>query len=166
MDSSGEKSSRESDTGSERFCTTNDLDLTDSPNTELVLLLEKKSRLIDWNADILQRLLQQIVASRQSGAVSQLKQRNNGVEELSFTSATYTNPFDEVKEIIEIPQIKQIQRKTNDGMVTLSNVICNQLRDYVSSIADLYKQNEFHNFEHVSVHETPTKKKSKLMWFD
>ena len=152
-DSSGEKSTRGSDTGSERFCTNIDLD------DKIVLLLEKKNRLIDWNTDILRQLLQKIIANRSvTSTVLKSKHKDDGAyaDGVDLVTSTYSKPFDEVKEIIALPQEKKIIYEQDDSMIIVSRDVLNQLSAYVSCIASLYKNNEFHNFEHVSEHP-PTK---------
>jgi hypothetical protein len=136
-----------------------------------VLLSEKTSRLVDWNTDILKRLLKQIVAFR-IGTVSEsskkvVREKSHPMHSSDDNSSdaaadellsipTFSKPFEEVKELIELPHIKKMQSNMNDNTVTLSTEICDQLRNYVSRIAEMYKRNAFHNFEHVSTHESPT----------
>jgi hypothetical protein len=117
---------------------------------------EKVERLIDWNADTLCRLLQRIVDSRR--ATTPLKTAATGVQlfrnELSTTSNDVSllktsKPFDEVKEIIALPQVKAYQIITDKPMDDVSSEVVHQLHDYISSIAQIYNENYFHNFEHV-----------------
>lgn len=164
--SSGEKSSRASETAVE-------LDCKGSQSDESKLLAEKTSRLIDWNTDILKRLLKQIIASR-TGTVLEPKQKSvlrargnshsmhsgddnssDAADEEWILAPTFKKPFEEVKEIIELPQINKMQSSMNDNTVTISTEVGDQLRNYVSRIAEMYKRNAFHNFEHVSTPERP-----------
>lgn len=142
-DSSGGKSSRHSETGSERACPNIDFDLIDKDKTAAVLLTEKKNRLIDWNVDVLCRLLQQIIASH-SGTLLQSKRNATEAFELSCT-----NPFDEVKEIIPLAQVRKTKHLNDESGVKIASEVLDQLRKYVSYIASMYNDNEFHNFEHV-----------------
>jgi hypothetical protein len=102
---------------------------------------DKIERLIDWNTENLSRLLHQIVASRQS----------NIPDDYSCNDVICMNhPFDEVKEIIALPQDKKMKSISASGMESLPPETSKQLRDYVSRIAHMYNSNHFHNFEHVS----------------
>ena len=101
---------------------------------------EKIDRLVDWNTDNLLRLLQQIVDSRQSSTDAP-----SSCIDISFKA----NPFDEVKEIIALPQEKRSKHVTADALIPVSTEVSGQLRDYISKIAQMYNGNYFHNFEHV-----------------
>ena len=103
-DSSADKSSRRSETGSERFCANDDLGLIEQNKTVETLLSEKTNRLIDWNTDVLRQLLQQVIASRDL-SMSLPKKNGDGISE-EFLVLPVKNPFDEVKEIIPLPQVK------------------------------------------------------------
>lgn len=99
---------------------------------------DKTARLIEWNVDVLLRLLQQIVA------------RRDAADDEHFDGAILgndTNPFDEVKEIISLPELNRKQRDTTEAAI--SDAVVEQLRGYVAKIAALYNSNPFHNFEHV-----------------
>jgi hypothetical protein len=104
---------------------------------------DKIDRLIDWNTDNLARLLQQIVNSRQSGIYDE--------DSAIIVVPIKSNPFDEVKEIIALPQVKKSKIFENDSSILISNDVLVQLRDYVSRIASMYNDNYFHNFEHVCI---------------
>ena len=104
-------------------------------------LLEKIDRLVDWNTDNLLRLLQQIVDRRQSSV---------HISDSNIDVSFKANPFDEVTEIISLPQEKRLKSVSADILIPVSPEVSRQLRDYVSRIASMYNDNYFHNFEHVS----------------
>jgi hypothetical protein len=104
-------------------------------------LTGKIERLIDWNVDVLIRLLQQIVARRD------VTFQPFDIEDT--VKPTVTNPFDEVKEIIALPEFKETRKLRDPNDVTIPENVAAQLRDYVSEIAMLYNENPFHSFEHV-----------------
>lgn len=101
---------------------------------------DKTERLIDWNMDVLLRLLQQIMARHD--ATGQGEFDDDAPSEV-------TNPFDEVKEIISLPEFKEARKQRDPDDVKVPDAVVEQLRDYVSNIAALYNENPFHNFEHV-----------------
>jgi hypothetical protein len=105
------------------------------------LFMDKIDRLVDWNTDNLARSLQQIVDSRRCGIMD---------DDSGLVISIQANPFDEVKEIIALPQEKKTKPLINETVVQISADVLGQLRDYVSKIAHMYNDNHFHNFEHVS----------------
>jgi hypothetical protein len=116
------------------------------------LSLEKTQRLIDWNTETLLRLLQKTVDNRSDGAASNRAVVAGLKEEESILNgdeAVKKNPFDEVIEIISLPQAKSSTHSPNDQIRDISTKVSDQLRDYVANIARMYNDNQFHSFEHV-----------------
>jgi hypothetical protein len=116
------------------------------------LVLEKTERLIDWNADVLCRLLQQIMVCRGGSTSSWTTDADvcdfDSVDEIFLRGGT-RNPFDEVKEIIALPPLNQLKKFQNTEDIHVPKIVVEQLRNYVSRIAAMYNNNQFHNFEHV-----------------
>lgn len=105
--------------------------------------LSKFQRLVDWNTEVLTALLQQIVASRVGTPNTKTNTSNN----LKWQSGTV---IDEVKEIIELPPFQHTKALGINKKMELDSNVQDQLREYVSVIASLYRSNHFHNFEHAS----------------
>jgi len=106
-------------------------------------------RLVDWNVDVLKRLLKQIVAKR-NAEQKELYDLNHPVmmkHEMNIGSDTYV--LAEVTEIIRLPN-KVVKLEENPNKVVLPDGVEDQLRLYVSSIAAMHRDNPFHNFEHAS----------------
>jgi class 3 adenylate cyclase len=63
-----------------------------------------------------------------------------------------TTVFDEVAEIITLPNFspEAIKALEHSDEVDLGEVVMSQLHDYICTIAQLYRENPFHNFEHAS----------------
>jgi hypothetical protein len=145
---SGSKSSCSSgndDDISKNSATTNECNLP-SPHLQRSqktkkLLIDKIDRLIDWNTDSLLRFLHQILIGRQE----------INEDDVAVDLSIKTNPFDEVKEIIVLPQVTKSKNVANESLIRVPNEASIQLRDYVSKIAYMYNDNHFHNFEHVSL---------------
>jgi class 3 adenylate cyclase len=123
---------------------------SESDRKVLRLASGKANRLIDWNVDVLLRLLKQVVARRR---VSQLKSptllhKAETVEERIEGNTV----LDEVKEIIALPEFdaKAAIRQDTPDSIALGPEVCLQLHEYVSHIAAMYQDNPFHNFEHAS----------------
>lgn len=115
----------------------------------------KQARLIRWNADMLKQLLKQIVTHRMAAADSsgeiefQQKQPDESIyKKGAFAGATV---LDEVKEIITLPQFDAAAANSiEDADIELCSVVQDQIHDYVASIAAMYRENPFHDFEHAS----------------
>ena len=123
------KSSRGSETGSDRHD---------------VLMDEKTDRLVDWNTDVLHRFLKEIILYR-AGFISQ---RTHNVEQSD--ELLTSKPFYEVKEIVSLPQTRKLEHRKGESKFVISREVVDQLRKYVSCIASLYNDNDFHNFEHAT----------------
>ena len=113
-----------------------------SPADLAALQSEKLERLIDWNVDVLQGLLQKIVAMR--GKSKQAKKLKD-----SRTRKQGLTVLDEVKDIITLPS-KPAKFNQKPESVELNPIVVTQLRSYVSTIASMYRDHRFHCFEHAS----------------
>jgi hypothetical protein len=111
----------------------------------------KHQRLIDWNSELLGKLLRQIVARRQRWDPSRLSILQPSAS--SFRKKGIANPIHEVTEKIEIPQFdaKAIRTSADPDTIELSVAVSAQLKRYVATISCMYQDdNPFHNFEHAS----------------
>jgi class 3 adenylate cyclase len=108
---------------------------------------KKMTRLIEWNVDVLLRLLKQIAAAR-SGPPS--KPHAEHVTQTS--SKTGETVLDEVREIIALPKFdaEAAEKQKDAESIEIDEKVFAQLSSYVSSIAAMYRDNPFHNFEHAS----------------
>eukprot|EP00934_Nitzschia_sp_Nitz4_P000129 Nitzschia sp. Nitz4//scaffold16_size188269//96486//104413//NITZ4_001795-RA/size188269-snap-gene-0.143-mRNA-1//-1//CDS//3329538529//129//frame0 len=131
-----------------------DLDVTAHPTPEelhVTTSQAKLSRLVEWNVDVLAKLLCSIIAHENAAGQSErdLSVLENAPEQKPGQSGL--RPLDEVKEIIELPQFDQHLAVLDANSVQLDPNIKAMLRDYVSAIATTYhSENPFHNFEHAS----------------
>jgi hypothetical protein len=57
--------------------------------------------------------------------------------------------LDEVVEIIELPEYPSSRTNEDSSSIALDPFVIKELHDYVSTIAAMYRDNPFHNFEHV-----------------
>lgn len=113
--------------------------------------VDKIDRLIDWNTDNLLRLLQQVVDSRQLDILAS-KTIDQGHKYDSSTKVFLeATPFAEVKEIIALPQARKSRSASAETLIPITAEASKQLRDYVATIANMYNDNFFHSFEHVSL---------------
>ena len=108
----------------------------------------KTERLIDWNVEVLLRLLKQVVARRQHQGRETVGLA--GTEDLMLKPARGQTVLDEVKEIITLPQFdsSSLNIESDCDNIEMNPKIADQLHDYVWNIASMYRNNPFHNFEH------------------
>jgi hypothetical protein len=118
-------------------------------NEELGSPTDRTGRLIDYNVEVLLRLLKQIIARRN---VKVAKTRLSKTLSDSGMKQKGLMPIEEVKEIITLPQFdrKTAGRQLDVDRVEVPAVVSYQLKDYVKQVADMYRDNAFHNFDHAS----------------
>lgn len=107
---------------------------------------EKFVRLASWNTEILLRQLKLVVASRSGVCENPCELVDDWASILSFDTCV----FDEVTEIIDLPHLPKSQEISCDDSIIIESCVREQLFDYVVSVARLYPENAFHNFEHAS----------------
>lgn len=125
-------------------------------------------RMVHWNTDILARLLKQVVARRKVSEAVKMKvktvrdkiptTKKQDKDEVAAGTETVLGEvkdtvLGEVKDIIEFPEFdaKAAQELEDHEPVELDDIVIEQLRDFVTLIADMYSlDNPFHNFEHAS----------------
>lgn len=103
----------------------------------------KTQRLISWNVDVLIRLIKQIVAYRDNS-------KKVPVVDCPLWYPHGSIPLDEVVEVIELPEQKPGGMRRDPATVTLDPKVTHLVHEYVSSLAELYRNNHFHCFEHAS----------------
>jgi hypothetical protein len=116
------------------------------------LAADKTQRLIEWNVEVLLRLLKQIVAKRLAKQTHYAPQPIDEKIFLLDQIGEGKTVIDEVKEIVNLPGFRArdaIDQEDADSVELPPNVV-DQLRDYVTNVAALYNSNPFHNFEHAS----------------
>jgi hypothetical protein len=101
--------------------------------------VEKTERLIEWNVDVLHRLLKQIVARRRAEkGVSGYEEEYIGENSLEYnTSNPSGTTIDEVAEIITLPKFnaEAVSNQDDPDAVVLPAEVVDQLYDYVFNIA-------------------------------
>jgi class 3 adenylate cyclase len=103
----------------------------------------KTARLVKWNVDVLANLLKQVHAQRDDTNVTPLDAQSE------VTHLSQQTVLEELKEIIHLPTFSKQTAKKRDN-VELNPVVLDQLENYVSTVASMYRDNPFHNFEHAS----------------
>ena len=110
----------------------------------------KTERLINWNVDVMWRLLKKVVARRISHEQADLRVSPSAEEALESNAGSILS---EVKEIIALPKFDPIAHKKEPDSenVVLADNVKEELQNFVASIASMYRFNPFHSFEHASV---------------
>jgi guanylate cyclase len=104
--------------------------------------LKDMDSLIEWNVDVLQRLIKEIVAARDASSAEP--------EDFSQLRSGQGTVFDEVIEVVPLPAFDKdtVRRMKEHKGVDLDPTVLSQLRDFVTAISQMYHQNvPFHNFE-------------------
>ena len=110
---------------------------------------DKMMRLVEWNVEVLSRLLKQIIARRNATKTSGVRGARPREEKFLVHA---TNPLDEAVDIIQLPKFDaEAARKQEDiKNIQLPPEVIEQLFRLVTDIAKMYNDNPFHNFEHAS----------------
>lgn len=149
-----------------------DMDIPGQHSDETESEAHRQRRLIEWNVNVLMKLIKHIVARRSIATAT--KAGETGVIGRSNTSAdrddsahasqvistnrsdsqSYpSTPLDEVKEIIALPAFDRraaMKHQKDIESIVISNTVSEQLHYFVTTIAQMYRDNPFHNFFHAS----------------
>ena len=122
-------------------------------------------RLIEWNTETLSRFLLEIVVRRRQASSGTKHNNKRPSKQLLDGSNISTKETElssnhvflhEVKEIIELPDLDNSDATTTASTMThptkLGDDVTQQLREYVTCIASMYRKNSFHNFEVSTTH--------------
>mmetsp|Transcript_19262 Transcript_19262/g.45447 ORF Transcript_19262/g.45447 Transcript_19262/m.45447 type:complete len:736 (+) Transcript_19262:1260-3467(+) len=123
-----------------------------SGHLEVSRTVDKKlDRLIDWNTDVLARLIKQIIARRNVAIKLGRLQQSQTVPTLP-THVKEKTVLEEVVEIIPLPSFdaELLAEGQDYEKVNLDIDVKIQLRSFIASVAAMYNDNPFHNFEHAS----------------
>lgn len=98
-------------------------------------------RLIDWNADVLLKLLKRVVAKREAVG----KAGWDEDPELEFKDTV----VEEVVEVIELPEFDKEAHK-HPKSIDVPPQVAQQLKEFVTAIASAYHNNQYHCLQHAS----------------
>jgi hypothetical protein len=157
-----EKSESSSEENEETFRDEEDDDLDLENSNGRLKTMSKTERLVEWNVEVLKKLLQQILAARADYTLetartniqrlAEVEAQLRGSYEGGDEGCATTNVLDEFQEIITIPLMnaQDLLKRKNPDLIQIPSQVVSQLRDLLSLIASLYRPNPFHNFEHAS----------------
>eukprot|EP00980_Cylindrotheca_fusiformis_P027016 scaffold18441_cov78-Cylindrotheca_fusiformis.AAC.1 len=110
--------------------------------------MTKTERLVEWNVEVLTSLLQQIIASRGevAGASSE------SLKEKEATIGTGDTVLEEFVPIIPLKRFDagDLSKRQQASSIDIGEEAKTQLRNYLATVASMYQDNPFHNFEHAS----------------
>ncbi|CAB9526092.1 Receptor-type guanylate cyclase gcy [Seminavis robusta] len=126
----------------------------EAQNTNLepaIKVTGKMARLVDWNVDVLCRLLKQIAARRKAAELSKSALKNSVRDQEAHTGKD-GGVIEEVAEVIELPlfDAKAAARQPGIETIELPSEVQRQVKQFVTKICSCYRPNPFHNFEHAS----------------
>ncbi|CAJ1967128.1 unnamed protein product [Cylindrotheca closterium] len=113
--------------------------------TEGVKKMSKTDRLVEWNAEVLCSLLQQIMASREDASPDPTLAK----AEKAGSDKTVLEEFTPIIHLKRM-ESENVQVRRRASTVVINDQTKVQLRTYLSNIASMYQDNPFHNFEHAS----------------
>jgi Adenylate and Guanylate cyclase catalytic domain len=132
------------------FCENED-NLLDIGIVDLSAVEEKRSRIAEWTVEVMASALKSVVASRKAQ-----KNKPDPAETIELLesmsrlhSADNKTVIDEVATCISLPD-HSVDHNVDEGDITLSDIVMDELRDYVHKIASFYNNNPFHNFDHAN----------------
>jgi hypothetical protein len=129
-------------------------DLDDSARDQFeapsVILSAHVERLIDWQVDLLLRLVKQIIAGRDQQIPTDSKSTASKVEALEEVGDAI--PVESITESVELPEFdpEAAQARVRTSTVEIPQVIISELRAFVTMIATRYRDNPFHCFAHAA----------------
>lgn len=99
------------------------------------------TRLIDWNSDVLLKLLKQVVAKREASG--------KGGWDDDPPIEVKANIEDELVDVIALPPFDKEAHK-HPKSIDVAPQVAQQLKEFVSAIAQAYRPNPFHCLQHAS----------------
>jgi 3'5'-cyclic nucleotide phosphodiesterase len=112
---------------------------------DIVPLSDKNVKMIDWICELLQKQIKSIVSAR---GPNQKQNRSSSLllPHIEESSA----PIDEIVEYIVLPEFSKSKSGVNynSEQTTLNEDVVSQLNQLISTLAQSYNNNPFHNFEH------------------
>jgi hypothetical protein len=136
-------------TSSGRTDTSDDCDdgIIEEKSSKLSKLRGKDERLVQWNVDVLVKILNQMAARRELLGVRPDTEVALTENEMSMSRMS-TLVVDELKDVITLPQWQRSKKGT--AAPELDPRVSSQLYHFVTNLALLYRDNPFHNFSHAS----------------
>jgi hypothetical protein len=101
-------------------------------------------RYVTWNLDVFEGVLKTVIAQRKHS--SRRSTRTFDLADVKFSEM----PLAEVTDMVALPKFDRNRVVVDGAEVRLDASVVFQLREYISVVARMYRNNPFHNFEHAS----------------
>jgi class 3 adenylate cyclase len=116
--------------------------------------LDRNMRLVNWNVEVLYSLLEKVVASR----TAKQRPQDLTIIETNMVDGHLANGLviDEMTEVLRLPAFDEDRVRSTLQPTAAASLrermpyVKEQLHDYISNIANLYRDVPFHNFDHAS----------------
>jgi hypothetical protein len=109
---------------------------------------EEIQRLIDWNVEVLVKLLKQVIAKREASGKAAGWDDEPALE---GNNNNNTCIVDEVVAVIDLPDFDpNANKKVDEKSIEVPPQVVQQLREYVSAVARAYRSNPFSCLQHAS----------------
>jgi hypothetical protein len=126
---------------------------TEGQGSEEHLSPERIQRLVEYNCDILLQILKKVVAKRAQSKTNITSKEDTyskkNLQKLEDVLGKTGNCLKEVAEVIHLPKFDSAAYNDFET-VEVSKEVVSQLSNYVETIASMYRNNRFHNFDHAS----------------
>eukprot|EP00980_Cylindrotheca_fusiformis_P020677 scaffold7712_cov116-Cylindrotheca_fusiformis.AAC.1 len=110
--------------------------------------MNRIDRLVEWNVVVLTSLLERIVCSR-SGIVNKTQTLSSIEKRIGNCGKTVLEEFTPIIQLKRF-DADELERRRSIAAIDIGEEAKSQLRNYISTIASMYPDNAFHNFEHAS----------------
>jgi len=113
----------------------------------------KTQRLIDWNCELLIQVLKKVIARRNvAKRLSIAPTERSRLTKLELEIGTVGLVATEIAEIIPMPKFdaQAAKEEADAHTVEISETVFSEMRDFISMISSMYRENPFHCFEHAS----------------
>ena len=109
-------------------------------------------RLVNWNTSVLLKFLKSIVARRRAARTKPDNERVLKALEAKPQTSSSKTVFDEAVDVIELPLFDaQVASAEEDPeSINLDDKVVQQLSGYITTVAQLYRDNPFHSYEHAT----------------
>ena len=108
---------------------------------------DKIGRLVEWNCEVLSKLLKNLALSRESTSHASLKQRVVEAQELRALEKSHFDMTEALAAEITIPVSASREPFKDASTISLGKPVEEQIKEFVQELAALYHGNPFSSFE-------------------
>lgn len=108
----------------------------------------KHSRLVNWLCNMILHHLRPVLARRRA-----LGMKDCEPSSLVYKTSDGLTSLDEVQECIRLPKFDKLLQQyveQDSSQIEIDDTVVEQLREFVTELASMYRDNPFHNFEHAT----------------